>query len=289
MAEMVPVAFWEWVIPELKKAHPGLIFIGEAYNPAVYQTYLTKGHFDYLYDKVGLYDGLKKLIRNEPGANVSDISKVWQEQTAGFGDRMLSFLENHDEERIASAGFAGDALHALPAMVISATLSRGPVMLYFGQEVGEPGKGIEGFGKEDNRTTIFDYWGVPEHQKWMNNGAFDGALLDAKQQELRTFYKQLMQLAANSEAVNKGDILEIPLGEQRMYAFIRYTKGQRLLIVANFDRSKSLERKLEIPAGILKDQEIKESIDLLSKLKVESNPQSLYLNVLPGTAQIIEF
>lgn len=289
MAEMVPVAFWAWVIPELKKAHPGLIFIGEAYNPTVYQTYLTKGHFDYLYDKVGLYDGLKKLIRNEPEANVQEISKVWQVQTAGFGDRMLSFLENHDEERIASAGFAGDALYALPAMVISATLSGGPVMLYFGQEVGEPGKGIEGFGKEDNRTTIFDYQGIPEHQKWMNNGAFDGALLDSKQQELRTFYKELMQLAANSEAITKGEILEIPLEESRMYAFVRYTEGQRLLILANFDRTKSLERNLEMPAGILKNRKIKASIDLLSKLKVENTPQSLYLKVLPGTAQIIEF
>ncbi|WP_316842845.1 alpha-amylase family glycosyl hydrolase [Pedobacter gandavensis] len=289
MAEMVPVEFWEWVIPELKMKHPGLIFIGEAYNPAVYQTYLTKGHFDYLYDKVGLYDGLKKLIRNEEGANVQEISKVWQVQTAGFGNRMLSFLENHDEERIASAGFAGDPTLAIPAMVVSATLSAGPVMLYFGQEVGEPGKGIEGFGKEDNRTTIFDYWGVPEHQKWMNNGAFDGALLDSKQQNLRAFYKDLMHIATSSRAITKGDILEIPLGESRMYAFLRYTDGQRLLIVANFDASKVLERNLEIPVSILKNLGIKEGKDLLSKLKVENTSQSLYLKVLPQTAQIIEF
>ncbi|WP_316823382.1 alpha-amylase family glycosyl hydrolase [Pedobacter gandavensis] len=289
MAEMVPVAFWEWVIPELKKEYPELIFIGEAYNPAVYHTYLTKGHFDYLYDKVGLYDGLKKLIRNEPEANVQEVSKVWQVQTAGFGNHMLSFLENHDEERIASAGFAGDAIHGIPAMVVSATLSAGPVMLYFGQEVGEPGKGLEGFGKEDNRTTIFDYWGVPEHQKWMNNGAFDAALLDSKQQELRHFYKDLMQISANSEAITKGEILEIPLNENRVYAFLRYTKGQRLLIVANFDRNKVLERNLEIPDSVLKNEEIKNAKDLLSKHKVENTSQSLYLKILPGTAQIIEF
>ncbi|MBB2149605.1 alpha-amylase [Pedobacter sp. LMG 31462] len=289
MAEMVPVAFWEWVIPELKKKYPGLIFIGEAYNPAVYYTYLNNGHFDYLYDKVGLYDGLKKLIRNEPEADVKEISKVWQVQTAGFGERMLSFLENHDEERIASSGFAGDAIHGIPAMVVSATLSAGPVMLYFGQEVGEPGAGVEGFGKEDNRTTIFDYWGVPEHQKWMNNGAFDGALLDSKQRELRGFYKQLMNITARSVAINKGEILDVPLGEGRIYAFLRYTESQRLLIVTNFDRTKTLETNLEIPGLLLKNRPIKESTDLLSGLKVKNTPQSLYLKVLPGTAQIIEF
>ncbi|AOM77921.1 alpha-amylase family glycosyl hydrolase [Pedobacter steynii] len=289
VAEMVPVEFWEWVIPEVKKSYPKLIFIGEAYNPAAYKSYLTKGNFDYLYDKVGLYDGLKKLIRNEQGASVKDISKVWQVESAGFGDRMLRFLENHDEERIASAGFAGKAEYAIPAMVVSATLSGGPVMLYFGQEVGEPAKGIEGFGGDDNRTTIFDYWGVPEHQKWMNKGAFDGALLAPEQKRLREFYKKLMHIAGHSEALIKGDIVEIPLAEDRVYAFVRYTENQRLLIVANFDRTQSMERTVEIPAAFLKNREIIRSTDLLANLEVAHTLQSLTLKVLPGTAQIIEF
>src|SRR3546814_19778092 len=101
-----------------------------------------------------------------------------------YQNQFLSFLENHDEERIASAGFAGNPLYAQPAMVVSATISGGPIMLYFGQEVGEPGKGNEGYGGEDNRTTIFDYWGVPEHQKWMNNGKFDGGGLSTTQKDL---------------------------------------------------------------------------------------------------------
>lgn len=289
MAEMVPVAFWVWVIPEVKKQYPNLIFIGEAYNPAVYKEYLYTGHFDYLYDKVGLYDGLKKLIRNEPGASVKDISKVWQVESAGFGDKMLRFLENHDEERIASAGFAGNAAYAIPAMVVSATLSAGPVMLYFGQEVGEPGKGIEGFGGEDNRTTIFDYWGVPEHQKWMNKGAFDGGLLNPEQQKLRTFYQQLMKVSGSSEAVLKGDILEVPLQTEKAYAFIRYTGNQRLLIVANFDRDQSVIQELNVPENLLKGRNILQAIDLLTGTKIAHTNLSISLKVLPGTAQIIEF
>lgn len=289
MAEMVPVAFWVWVIPEVKKQYPNLIFIGEAYNPAVYKEYLYTGHFDYLYDKVGLYDGLKKLIRNEPGASVKDISKVWQVESAGFGDKMLRFLENHDEERIASAGFAGNAAYAIPAMVISATLSAGPVMLYFGQEVGEPGKGVEGFGGEDNRTTIFDYWGVPEHQKWMNKGAFDGGLLNPEQQKLRTFYKQLMKVSGTAEAVLKGDILEVPLQTERAYAFIRYSGNQRLLVVANFDRDQSVIQELNVPENLLKGRNITQAVDLLTGTKNAHTNLSISLKVLPGTAQIIEF
>lgn len=292
MAEMVPLAFWSWVIPEVKKAKPGLIFIGEAYDPSSYKSFLTAGKFDYLYDKVGLYDGLKKLIRSEDQADVNDIRKVWQVESAGFGDHMLRFLENHDEERIASAGFAGKAELALPAMVVSATLSGGPVMTYFGQEVGEPGRGAEGFGGEDNRTTIFDYWGVPEHQKWMNGGKFKDGLV-GDQQLLRAYYARLLQLAGSSEAIAAGGLWEIPAGgnmNKRMYGYVRYTANQRLLILVNFDRHYRMESSVQIPESILQGKPFTHVQDKLSDLKINDiKDNTIPVWVLPMSAQIIEF
>ena len=293
MAEMVPIAFWNWVIPQVKKVNPDLIFLGEAYNPKVYKQYLEEGKFDYLYDKVGLYDGLKRLIKNEPTANVKDIRYVWQVESAGFGKHMLRFLENHDEERIASAGFAGKAALALPAMVVSATLGQGPVMLYFGQEVGEPGKGQEGFGGDDNRTTIFDYWGVPNHQKWMNGGAFDGKQLDEDQLKLREYYKKLLKVTSASDAVLNGEIYDVPQAgnmNNRMYAFIRYTGKQRLLIVANFDRTQTLKANIEIPDSILKVKNSSPVIDLLTDKKLNiPTGTSIPVALAPISAQVIEF
>jgi glycosidase len=159
VAEMVPVEFWAYVIPEVKKVKPDIIFIAEAYNPKEYQTYLDKGKFDFLYDKVGLYDVLRKLMRGE--STTEEITRVWKEESRGFSSHMLRFLENHDEQRIASKEFATDPRRAIPAMTVAATLASGPVMLYMGQDVGEPAHGSEGFSGEDGRTTIFDYWGVP--------------------------------------------------------------------------------------------------------------------------------
>lgn len=294
MAEMVPVEFWEWVIPEVKSKYPSMIFLGEAYNAAVYATYLNRGGFDYLYDKVGLYDSLKKLIKNDADADVKDITEVWQTQTAGFGDRMLSFLENHDEERIASAGFAGKPVYALPAMVVSATLSSGPVMLYFGQEVGEPGKGIEGFGGEDNRTSIFDYWGVPEHQKWMNKGAFDGKKLSKEQKELRNYYKKLMEIVSASDAVKNGKIHELSLSDgpqNRTYGYIRYTEKQRLLIVLNFDRTLNVAANIIIPEEILNIKTPGPITELLSGKKLDIQPGRTTIPVVipEFSAMIIEF
>lgn len=253
MAEMVPVEFWAWVIPEIKKVKPGILFMGEAYNAKEYRTYLEKGHFDYLYDKVGLYDGLRRLMTG--GGKIEDINYVWRQESRGFSNHMLRFLENHDEQRIASKDFAGDTKPAIPAMTVSATLGSGPVMLYFGQEVGEPGRGSEGFSSEDGRTSIFDYWGVPEHQKWMNGGAFDGGKLSLQQKNLRDFYGRLLNLCASSEALRKGRFYELQdannlakeYDDKKLYSYLRFTDKQRMLVVANFSPTQTYVPTLRIP------------------------------------------
>lgn len=243
VAEMVPVEFWSWVIGEVKAKYPQMLFLAEAYDPRQYRTFLETGGFDYLYDKVGLYDGLKKLVRNEEGANVSVIRDVWSDESRGFSSRMLRFLENHDEERIASRFFAGDPSLAVPAMVVSATLSSGPVMIYAGQEVGEPAEGREGFGSDDGRTSIFDYWGVPRHQQWMNGGRFDGALLTDSAKLLRDFYVRLLTLSREQDAVREGRFYDLTAGnaqsegfDGKVTAYLRFTGKERVLVLANFDR-----------------------------------------------------
>jgi glycosidase len=290
MAEMVPLEFWNWVIPELKKVKPSLVFIGEAYDPSAYENYLTKGKFDYLYDKVGLYDSLRRLMRNEPNATVGGIDYVWQVESANFGNKMLRFLENHDEQRIASNDFAGNPFLAIPAMVVSATLSGGPVMMYFGQEVGEPAVGSEGFSGEDGRSTIFDYWGVPAHQKWMNDGKFDGALLSAGQTELRNFYKKLFNIAGKSDAIVNGKHYNLPLhNNPKAYAFIRYTEKERLLVVVNFDRDHTFDYELTIPEMVLSGKNITATKDLLNDGVTQFKDHSITVKVNPSAAQIIKF
>jgi glycosidase len=299
MAEMVPVEFWNWVIPEIKKINPNIIFIAEAYNPREYHTYFTTGKFDFLYDKVGLYDGLRPLIRDEPHGHVGRITYVWKEESRGFSSRMVRFLENHDEERIASPGFAGNPWYAKPAMVVSATLSSGPVMIYFGQEVGEPGLGAEGFSGNDNRTTIFDYWGVPEHQKWMNGGRFDGGGLSEDQQQLRAFYKALLQAAASHPAIRAGKFYELPNlpgFSHKQYAYLRYTDQERVLVVANFDRHYTLDTVLHLPEevkamlALASDKEL-EFTNLLTgaSFRVPAGTEGIPVKLAPADAFLVSF
>lgn len=257
MAEMVPVEFWGWVIPRIKAINPDITFTAEIYNPDSYRNYIFNGKFDYLYDKVELYDTLKHIVQGK--ATTDDISVIWQRQE-GIEANMLRFLENHDEQRIASPDFAVEAANAIPAMVLSATMNTGPIMIYFGQEMGEPGAGVSGFGGEDARTTIFDYWGVPEFQKWVNNKAFDGGGLSDQQKQLRQFYSSLLNLCNQSKAISEGGFYDLHYNNRgqeytghsdKVYTYLRHHDGDNLLIAVNFDHNNSETVNLKIPADAL--------------------------------------
>ena len=138
MAEMVPVEFWSYLNSTIKAANPNAFLLAEVYNPDLYRDYLRLGRMDFLYDKVELYDTLKSIVRGDTG---TDAIPLIQAGLVDIEEHMLHFLENHDEQRIASPAFAGNADGARPAMVVSATISRSPTMIYFGQDVGVTGAG----------------------------------------------------------------------------------------------------------------------------------------------------
>ena len=114
---------------------------------------------------------------------------------------MLNFLENHDEQRIASDFFAGDARKALPALLVSACMNTNPMMIYFGQELGERGMDSEGFSGRDGRTTIFDYWSVDTIRRWSNHGRYNLHLLNDKEKELRSFYQHVLNLCREEKYI----------------------------------------------------------------------------------------
>ena len=241
MAEMVPVEFWNWVIPQVKKVRD-VIFIAEVYNPDEYRNYIYTGHFDYLYDKVGLYDTVRAVMCGQ--APASNISHCWQ-SLEGIQKNMLNFLENHDEQRVASDFFAGDARPGIPGMIVSAAMNTNPVMIYSGQELGERGMDAEGFSGRDGRTTIFDYWSVESLRNWNNNGLFDGTKLTPAERSLREMYAKLLNVVRSEPVIVEGAFYDLMYANSgnpyfnpnRQYAFLRKWKNEVLLVVVNFDRA----------------------------------------------------
>ncbi|HCU66547.1 MAG TPA: alpha-amylase [Rheinheimera sp.] len=263
MAEMVPVEFWSYLNSQIKLKNPDAVLLAEVYQPALYRDYVGLGKMDYLYDKVGVYDSLKLLMQGKGTA--SDVLSK-QAEVADIDQHMLKFLENHDEQRIASPEFAGSADKGKPAMVVSALIGKAPTLIYFGQEVGEAGALDAGFGKP-SRTSIFDYVGVPAHQGWLNGGKYDGGGLTAEQQQLREFYQTLLSFSSTSSAL-QGEFYNLHqvnlsakahaadnathkghYSEQQL-SFARWNTEEKLIVVANFADTEA-SFSLKLPADLL--------------------------------------
>jgi glycosidase len=260
MAEMVPVEFWSYLNSHIKHSNPRAFLLAEVYNPKQYRDYLYLGKMDYLYDKVDFYDHLKLVMQGK--ASTDNLATI-QQQYADIEHHLLHFLENHDEQRIASPEFAGNAAIGMPAMLVSATISTAPTLLYFGQEVGEKGEGNPGFGKS-SRTTIFDYWGVPAHQRWMNNGKFDGAALTTEEKDLRDFYTQLMTIVRTSPAM-MGAYQELHSANKnskgydgQLFSFARWSANQKLIMVSNFSATSTKQFSLAVPPTLIADWRLRD-------------------------------
>ena len=312
MAEMVPVEFWSYLNSQIKHTNPHALLLAEVYTPSRYRDYIHLGKMDYLYDKVGLYDTLKSIIAGEQSTAAIERDRI---DVGDIAEHMLHFLENHDEQRIASPEFAGDPFKALPAMVVSTTLSNAPTLVYFGQEVGEDGSENAGFG-QPSRTSIFDYIGVPAHQRYMSHGQFDGALSSENELKLRDFYVKLLNLSHQAPALvgeyaplddfnrqlainNKGQDKRYDKGyDEQTFAFARYSQQQKLIIVTNFSSNQAKILNLTLPATLIDKWQLKAGqypmTDLLTdqviktRLQVDQTNTHIALELAPLESLILQ-
>jgi glycosidase len=283
MAEMVPFEFWSYMNSAIKVNNQDAFLLAEVYNPKEYRNYIQFGKMDYLYDKVETYDKLKEIIQGKSSPH--DLTNI-QKGLEDIEHNMLHFLDNHDEQRLASEQFAGTPQKGKPLMVYSTTVSTSPTMVYFGQEVGEAGKENAGYGTQ-SRTSIFDYIGVPNHQRWMNGGKFDGGQLTEDEKELRNFYKKLLNFSINSSAL-MGKYQEIQTVNQQttkdydagIYAFTRWSNDQKLIIVTNFSWLTVSVFELKIPSDIITKWNLRDGTYTLTDQIYKNN--SVKLEVLNG-------
>lgn len=267
MAEMVPTAFWAWATEKVKYNYPDIIFIGEVYNPNQYRHYIHSG-FDYLYDKVGMYDTMRAIICGYGSAH--NITYAWQASN-DIKEHMLYFLENHDEQRIASDYFAGSARKAIPGFIASVLMQSNPFMLYAGQEYGERGMDEEGFSGKDGRSTIFDYWSLDTLCRAQEQQLSDEEL------DIYEIHKKILGIARKEKAID-GDFYDLMyvnpssahFSQHDQFAFIRKKDQDILLIVCNFSDN-AVDIDVLIPAHAVKFLSISEkkyaATDLLTNEK----------------------
>ena len=295
MAEMVPPAFWAYATRIVKEHYPRIVFIGEVYDTNQYRTYIQSG-FDYLYDKVGMYDCLRDVICDRRPA--SSITYYWQ-HVDDIRQHMLYFLENHDEQRIASDFFCGSGAKAIPAVIVAALMGNNPFMVYAGQEFGERGMDAEGFSGRDGRTTIFDYWCVDT----IRRGYFDRRHLTQDEMHLQLKYQQILHIANREAAVREGEFFDLmyvnpqtwKFNPRHEYAFLRKFEDEVLLVVANFGPDR-VNTSVNIPAHAfdflgLPEKEVR-AIDLLTgqEMNIELKKDgAVDMDLRPYTGRIYKF
>lgn len=300
MAEMVPVEFWSYMNSHIKMKNPDAFLLAEVYNPSLYRDYIRKGKMDYLYDKVQLYDTLKHVMQGHGSTN--NIPPILKE-LSDIEHHMLHFLENHDEQRIASPDFAGSAEKGKPAMVVSATSSTAPTMVYFGQEFGEPGAEDLGFG-DPTRTSIFDYGSVPSMVRWVNDKKFDGGQSTEAEKELRDFYKRLLNFTINSSALmgNYQDIQHYNHQNTEWYndkvlSFVRWSDDERLIVISNFNAENTYGFELQLPEDLVQklklqdgEYEVKDQLynTYTSTLKVDNGKAQVRIDIKPLESFILK-
>lgn len=268
MAHMVPPEFWAWAIDRARARQPGVMFLAEAYNNDPMKVEggydlvahfknvmieLLNAGFDAVYDDPA-YKALKRIYDGPAWAN--DLDATLAAQGPYVFPQSLRYAENHDEVRLAGKGeWGGIGMEVgRPVSGILFGISRGPVLLCGGQEVGEPADGAEGFGGDDARTTIFDYWSMPELAKWVNGHRYDGGRLSPQQKELRAFYGRLLKACgepafcdgeffplngANKDNADFGRLGEHASGHW-LHAFLRATRASHYLVIANLHRYETM-------------------------------------------------
>ena len=266
VAHIVPSEFWHWALARARERNPKTFFYAECYegdvrlevpdaNPELAPfrsnpTSLLEAGFDAVYGH-DAYKRLMEIYQDKAWAN--DLDSAGR---AGFvGDNSVRYAENHDEVRVASPQVSPKhwgghgPLVGRPVSGILFGLSRGPVMVYYGQEVGEPADvGAAGFELDKGRTTFFDYWSVPTLIQWMNHGKYDGGALPELNQNLRAFYGRLLN-SLTHPALAQGNFIPLnPANRENafyhvadgkrengrwLYSFLRYDPvSQRTLLVA---------------------------------------------------------
>lgn len=251
MAHMVPVEFWTWAISAVKEKYPSIIFIAELYDVGIYRDYIYRAGFDYLYDKVNLYDTLRGIRCGNISA--AQLTGCWQ-TVEGIANHMLNFLENHDEQRFASNEYAGNANLVIPSLVVCSTINCGPIMIYGGQELSEKGEDAEGFSGKDGRTTIFDYWSVPSIREWYDNGKCDSAGLDEEKKALRETYCKILNIAKKEKSINGGGFFDLmyvnytnpTFNPHNVFTYLRNYGNELIVVAVNFSYN-AFDCKINIP------------------------------------------
>ncbi len=253
-AHAVPIEFWRTFAAELKAVQPQVFLLAEAYEtdyrmklPGFTFYDMLDAGFDSVYNSA-MYWAMHNQVQR-PGdmrSAVPNRSPALAANIVNRGFQFTQYLENHDEERVASRTFApwiGErAQRAELGLAYTAYLGLMPgnLLMHGGQELQEDASVFGSYAGDNGKTSIFDYVYQSQTRLWQS-GNRPQWMIDFRQR-----YRDLLALkrlpafsAIHKESVPSLVDLDGPNNykEQSNWisSYIRFQGNDAYLVVTNGD------------------------------------------------------
>jgi len=282
-ATFPPTEFFVALRRAVKQANPEALLLGEAWlpDPADLARYFP-GQFDALFD-FSAY----QVLAGDPSfhgdgllagrAHPALLTQLFEEETRLFprGAQPVRFLNNHDTDRTASEVGADPLRERLGAAWLAAL--PGPVMLYYGEEIGMAGTKGGPPDYDSYRRAPMDWyaaeqgvgqatWFVPADR---SNHADDGISVEEQSGDPRSllaFYRAVLRVRREQPAFQGTEwtIVRLETSGAGPWGFVRRGNDQAVTAVFNFA---SEARTVIVAAGDLPGLSL---VDLLSNRRFEA-------------------
>ncbi|MEM8861343.1 MAG: alpha-amylase family glycosyl hydrolase [Chloroflexota bacterium] len=224
-----------------KSVDPDALTVGEAWTG-------TQQVVDYTGDEVDIafqFDLALDII-NSAGSGLAPIYQDTQQLIVDSfpPNQYATFITNHDQNRVIDQ-FRGDRAKARLAASILLT-SPGVPFVYYGEEIGMSGiKPDEDIRRPMQWTSENDQVGFTTGEPWRAPAEdfpnVSVALQEDDPDSLLNHYRNLIHLRNQHEALRVGDWLPVDAGSPRVYAFLRHTPNETILVVMNMNAKNIIE------------------------------------------------
>lgn len=234
-----------------KEVNPDAFAVGEAWTT-------TREVLDYTGDEVDIafqFDLAEDILNSVKRGNGSAVANRLNSITATYPrGQYATFLTNHDQNRVMSQLIGNEDRARIAASIL--LTSPGVPFIYYGEEIGLMGaKPDEDIRRPMQWTSDNIKVGFTTGSPWRRPGSDyetrSVALQTDDPDSLLNHYRQLIQLRNAHEALRVGDWLEVQSSPNRVYAFLRYTGDETVLVVINMSNQVVDDYTLNLDSGPL--------------------------------------
>ena len=240
------VDFWNWYMDELRKLKPDIYCVGECWSgdSEILEYYSSMDCFGFgLSQQEGVIAAAAKGTSYI--TNYTKYIESWQSNIKAKNPNgmMMSFLSNHDMDRIAGAFVTENHMRMAANLNI---FTPGSPFIYYGEEIGM--RGSRGASNTDANRRLAMLWGDDDIIKNPTGATYDEqkqikttvAEQIADENSMYNYYCKLIAIRHKHAAIARGDYKSVGTAEKNLGGFLVEYKGEKLLIIHNTSASDEL-------------------------------------------------